>query len=396
VADFTPTPTEQDAEIEGAQPQSRRKGIAIVVVVILALVAAGLWWRSTYSESTDDAQVNGHLIQVSARIAGQVAKVYVDENQLVKAGDVIAELDPSDYKVAVENAEAALASAQANAAAANVNVPITTVNTGSNLTSADANLSGSHAAVDQAEQQLESAHARVAQAKASNTKAEKDVISKQQFDAAVAAADAAKAALSDARHSEQAAEQGVKVARDRETQARAGLKFAQTGPQQVAAQSARAKQAQAQVAQAQAQLDMAQLNLSYTKIVAPAAGIITRKSVEINQNVAPGQNLLMLVSLEGLWVTANFKETQLRHMSAGQAVDIEVDSTGKTYHGKVTQIGGATGSVLSLFPPENATGNYVKVVQRVPVRVDFTDLAGEDPKHELRPGLSVEPSVRVK
>ena len=407
MADFTPTPTEQDAEIEGAQPQSRRKGIAIVVVVILALVAAGLWWRSTYSESTDDAQVNGHLIQVSARIAGQVAKVYVDENQLVKAGDVIAELDPSDYKVAVENAEAALASAQANAAAANVNVPITTVNTGSNLTSADANLSGSHAAVDQAEQQLESAHARVAQAKASNTKAqadlerykplvEKDVISKQQFDAAVAAADAAKAALSDARHSEQAAEQGVKVARDRETQARAGLKFAQTGPQQVAAQSARAKQAQAQVAQAQAQLDMAQLNLSYTKIVAPAAGIITRKSVEINQNVAPGQNLLMLVSLEGLWVTANFKETQLRHMSAGQAVDIEVDSTGKTYHGKVTQIGGATGSVLSLFPPENATGNYVKVVQRVPVRVDFTDLAGEDPKHELRPGLSVEPSVRVK
>jgi membrane fusion protein (multidrug efflux system) len=407
VADFTPTPTEQDAEIEGAQPQSRRKGIAIVVVVILALVAAGLWWRSTYSESTDDAQVNGHLIQVSARIAGQVAKVYVDENQLVKAGDVIAELDPSDYKVAVENAEAALASAQANAAAANVNVPITTVNTGSNLTSADANLSGSHAAVDQAEQQLESAHARVAQAKVSNTKAqadlerykplvEKDVISKQQFDAAVAAADAAKAALSDARHSEQAAEQGVKVARDRETQARAGLKFAQTGPQQVAAQSARAKQAQAQVAQAQAQLDMAQLNLSYTKIVAPAAGIITRKSVEINQNVAPGQNLLMLVSLEGLWVTANFKETQLRHMSAGQAVDIEVDSTGKTYHGKVTQIGGATGSVLSLFPPENATGNYVKVVQRVPVRVDFTDLAGEDPKHELRPGLSVEPSVRVK
>jgi membrane fusion protein (multidrug efflux system) len=393
--------------MESAQPQSSRRGIVIVVVAILALVAAGFWWRSTYSESTDDAQVNGHLIQVSARIAGQVAKVYVDENQVVKAGDVIAELDPSDYKVAVENAEAALASAQANAAAANVNVPITTVNTGSNLTSADANLSGSHDAVEQAEQQLQAAHARVAQANANNTKAqadlerykplvEKDVISKQQFDAAVAAADAARAALSDARHSEQAAGDGVKVARERETQALAGLKFAQTGPQQVAAQSARAKQAQAQVAQAQAQLDMARLNLSYTKIVAPAAGIITRKSVEINQNVAPGQNLMMLVSLEGLWVTANFKETQLRHMSAGQAVEIDVDSTGRTYHGKVTQIGGATGSVLSLFPPENATGNYVKVVQRVPVRVDFTDLANEDPNHELRPGLSVEPKVKVK
>ena len=395
MADFIPTPEpiEQETEMESAQPRSRRRGIIVVVVVILALVAAGIWWRSTFSESTDDAQVNGHLIQVSSRVAGQVAKVYVDENQVVKAGDVIAELDPSDYKVAVENAEAALASAEANAAAANVNVPITTVNTGSNLNAADANVSGSHAAVEQAEQQLEAA-------KANNTKAqadlerykplvEKDVISKQQFDAAVAAADAA-------RHSEQAARDGVKVARERETQADAGLKFAQTAPQQVAAQSARARQAQAQVAQAQAQLDMARLNLSYTKIVAPTAGIITRKSVEINQNVAPGQNLMMLISLEGLWVTANFKETQLRHMYAGQAVGIEVDSTGKTYHGKVTQIGGATGSVLSLFPPENATGNYVKVVQRVPVRIDFTDLAKEDPNHELRPGLSVEPKVMVK
>jgi membrane fusion protein (multidrug efflux system) len=395
VADFIPTPEpiEENAETESAPPQSRRTGIIVVVVVILALVAAGLWWRSTYSESTDDAQVNGHLIQVSARVAGQVAKVYVDENQVVKAGDVIAELDPSDYKVGVENAEAALASAQANAAAANVNVPITTINTGSNLSAADANVTGSHAAVEQAEQQLEAA-------KANNTKAQadleryrplvaKDVISKQLFDAAVAAADAA-------RHSEQAARDGVKVAREREAQAKAGLTYAQTAPQQVAAQSARARQAQAQVAQAQAQLDMARLNLSYTKIVAPTAGIITRKSVEINQNVAPGQNLLMLVSLEGLWVTANFKETQLRYMFAGQAVEIEVDSTGKTYHGKVTQIGGATGSVLSLFPPENATGNYVKVVQRVPVRIDFTNLAGEDPGHELRPGLSVEPKVSVK
>jgi membrane fusion protein (multidrug efflux system) len=408
VADFTPTPpNEQDEEIESAQPQSRRRGIIIAVVLVLALVAAGLWWHSTYSESTDDAQVNGHLIQVSARIAGQVAKVYVDENQVVKAGDTIAELDPADYQVAVENAEAALASAQANAAAANVNVPITTVNTGSNLRSAGADVSGSQAGVGQAEKQLDSAHARVTEAQANFTKAqadlerykplvEKDVISKQQFDAAVAAADSTRAAVADARANEQAAVDAVKVALERETQAQAGLKYAETGPQQVAAQSARAKQAQAQVEQAQAQLDQAKLNLSYTKIVAPEAGIITRKSVEINQNVAPGQNLLMLVSLEGLWVTANFKETQLRHMSSGQAVEIEVDSTGKTYHGKVTQIGGATGSVLSLFPPENATGNYVKVVQRIPVRVDFTDLANEDPSHELRPGLSVEPKVKVK
>jgi membrane fusion protein (multidrug efflux system) len=403
----TPVPTEPDDQSAGAQPNPRRRGIIVIVIVVLALVALGIWWRSTYSEDTDDAQVNGHLIQVSSRVAGQVLKVDVEENQVVKAGDVIAELDPADYKVAVENAQAALASAQANAAAANVNVPITTINSGSNLSSADAGLSGSHAAVEQARQQLLAAQASVVQAQANNVKAqadlerykplvEKDVISKQQFDAAVAAADAAAAQLSAARDTEQAAQDGVRVASEREAQSEAQLKFAQTAPQQIAAQSARAKQAQAQVLEAQAKLDQALLDLSYTKIVAPTAGIITRKSVEINQNVAPGQNLLTLVSLEGLWVTANFKETQLQHMAAGQPVEIEVDATGKTYHGKVTQIGGATGSVLSLFPPENATGNYVKVVQRVPVRIDFSDLAGEDPSHELRPGLSVEPKVKVK
>ncbi len=389
------------------QPKSRRRGIVVVVVAVLVVVAAALWWHSTFSEDTDDAQVNGHLIQVSSRIGGQVLKVDVEENQVVKAGDVIAELDPRDFEVAVESAQAALASAQANAAAASVNVPITTINTGSNLSSADANVTGSHAAVEQAEQQLQAAHAYVDQVKANNVKAqadlerykplvEKDVISKQQFDAAVAAADAAKSALSDARHSEQAAEFGVRAAREREAQAQAMRKYAQTAPQQVEAQTARAKQAEAQVQQARAQLDQAKLNLSYTKIVAPAAGIVTRKSVEIDQNVGVGQNLLTLVSLEDLWVTANFKETQLRHMAAGQPVKIAVDATGRRYRGKVTQIGGATGSVLSLFPPENATGNYVKVVQRVPVRIDFTDLASEDPSHLLRPGLSVEPTVAVK
>ena len=407
MADTTPTPPEPEEITETAQPQSRRRVIIVIVIVVLAVVAVAIWWHSTFSEDTDDAQVNGHLIQVSARINGHVAKVDVDENQLVKQGDVIAELDPSDYQVAVENAQAALASAQANAAAANVNVPLTTVNTGSNLRSADADVNGAQASVQQAQGQLEAAHAKVAQVQANYTKTQadldrykplvaKDVISKQQWDAAVAAADANKAALADARANEQAAGDGVRVARERAAQAQALQRYAQTGPQQVAAQSARAKQALAQVAQAQAQLDQAKLNLSYTKIVAPAAGIITRKSVEIDQNVAAGQNLLTLVSLEDLWVTANFKETQLKHMNAGQPVEIEVDSTGKTYQGKVTQIGGATGSVLSLFPPENATGNYVKVVQRIPVRIDFTDLKNEDPNHALRPGLSVEPKVRVK
>jgi membrane fusion protein (multidrug efflux system) len=397
--------TDETTEVE--QPKSRRRGIIIIVVLLVVVVGLALWWRSTFSEDTDDAQISGHLIQISPRIAGQVIKVDVEENQVLKAGDVIAELDPRDFQVAVENAEAALASAKAAAAAQQVNVPITTVNTGSNLASAASDVSGSHAQVEQAQKQFQASQARVAQADANNIKAqadlaryrplvEKDVISKQQFDAAVAAADAAKASLADAQASQQAAEDGVRVARDRETQSRALYKYAQTGPQQVAAQNARARQADAQVKQAQAQLDQAKLNLSYTKIIAPADGIVTRKTVEINQNVSVGQNLLTLVSLDDIWVTANFKETQLRHMGNDQSVEIHVDSTGRDYKGKVTQIGGATGSVLSLFPPENATGNYVKVVQRIPVRIDFTDLKNEDPHHLLRPGYSVEPKVTVK
>lgn len=408
MADPTPLPDEQApvAETEIARPK-RRRGILLAVIAIVVLVALGIWWRSTFTEETDDAQVNGNLIQVSTRVAGHVTKVYIRENQLVHRGDPILELDPRDFEVAVERAQATLQSAIAAAAAARVNVPITTVNTGSNLRSANADVTGALAAVEQAQQQLDAARARVAQAEANNFKAQsdleryrplvaKDVISKQQFDAAVAAADASKAAVADALATQAAASAAVSVAHQRQTQAQAMLRYAETGPQQVAAQTARAKQALAQVAEAQAQLDQAKLNLSYTKIFAPVTGIITRKSVQADENVSVGQNLLTLVSLEDLWVTANFKETQLKDMRAGQPVKIHVDATGKTYDGRVTQIGGATGSLLSLFPPENATGNYVKVVQRLPVRIDFIDLSKEDPHQELRPGFSVEPKVRVK
>jgi membrane fusion protein, multidrug efflux system len=409
VADTTTTTVQapRDESTEVAQPPSRRRGILIAVAAVVALIALGFWWHSTYYEDTDDAQVNGHLIQISSRIAGQVIHVNVDENQQVPKGYLIAELDPRDFEVAVENAKAALASAQAAAAAAKVNVPITTINTGSNLMSAGADVTAATASIAQAQSQLAAAHAQVVEAEANNVKAQsdleryrplvaKDVISKQQWDAAVAAADAAKASVDSAHANERAASDGVRVANERASQAQAAFKYAQTAPQQVAAQNARYKQAEAEVERAQAQLDQAQLNLSYTKIVAPEAGIVTRKSVEINQNVSVGQNLMTLVSLEDLWVTANFKETQLKHMGPGQLVDVSVDATGRRYHGRVTQIGGATGSVLSLFPPENATGNYVKVVQRVPVRIDFDNLDKQDPNHNLRPGLSVEPKVRVK
>ncbi len=389
-------------------PRTRPRKQFVIFGVVIALIVGGLlfWWHSTFYEETDDAQISGHLVQISSRIAGQIVKVNVEENQYVEAGTVVAEIDPRDFEVSVQQSEANHQGARASAEAAQVNVPLTSINTGSNLSSAGADVGGTTAGVEQAQRQLESARARVQQAQANNDKAEqdlkryeplvqKDVISKQQYDAAVAAAASTKAAVADAQAAAQAAEQGVKIARQRLDQAQAQLQSAQTGPQQVAIQRAHADQAAAAAQQTQAALDQAKLNLSYTKIVAPLSGIITRKSIEVGQNVGVGQNLMTLVSLDGVWITANFKETQLKHMKAGQPVEIKVDAYGRTYDGVVTQIGGATGSVMSLFPPENATGNYVKVVQRIPVRLDLKD-PSQNKDHLLRPGLSVVPSVRVK
>ena len=386
--------------------KGRRRFIVIGVVAVLIVGALLFWWHSTYYEDTDDAQVDGHLIQVSARVAGQVIKVNVDQNQYVQAGTVIAEIDPKDFDVTVQQDEASLESAEANYEAARVNIPLIGVNTSSTLSSAASAVQTSNSTVKQSQGQLEAAQAQVDQADANNIKAqldlkrytplvEKDVISKQQFDATVATANAARAALAAAKANEIAAEDAVRIARDKVVQSQADLKNAQTGPDQLKIQKAKADQAAAQVEAARATLAQAKLNLGYTRIVAPVNGIITKKSLEVDQNVSVGQNLMTLVSLDDIWITANFKETQLRMMRPGQDVKIHVDAYGRDYDGKVTQIGGATGSMLSLFPPENATGNYVKVVQRIPVRIDLKD-RNEDKDHLLRPGLSVEPTVRVK
>lgn len=384
----------------------RRRLLIIGAVAVLLLGALLFWWHSTYYEDTDDAQVDGHLVQVSARIAGHVIKVNVGNDQYVEAGTVLAEIDPKDLQVTEEQDEANLASAEAAYEAAKVNIPLISVNTSSNLASASSGVRTSDATVQQAMRQLEAAQAAVTQAQAQDTKAqadlkrytplvEQDVISKQQFDATVAAADGARAAVLEARANEIAAEDGVRIARDRVAQSQAVLQYARTAPDQVRIQKAKADEAAALVEQAKAELAQARLNLSYTKIVAPVNGIITKKSVEGSENVSVGQNLMTLVSLDSVWITANFKETQLRLMRKGQKVRIHVDAYGRDYDGVVTQIGGATGSVLSLFPPENATGNYVKVVQRVPVRIDLTNRS-QNSDHLLRPGLSVEPTVRVK
>jgi membrane fusion protein (multidrug efflux system) len=396
-------------EEEIPEQKSGRKFIIIAVIILLVIGAGIFYWRSTFTEDTDDAQVDGDLYQVSSRITGQVIKVYVDDNQQVKIGDPIAEIDPKDYQVAVEQAQANLASAQADAIQANVNVPITSVNVNTSVSNTGSDVQGATAAVDQARKQAAAAEARVAAAKANAVKShldverytplvQKDVISKQQFDAAVATDASNQASVLEAEANQIASQAQVTQALQKLAQSRyTAAESVKNGPDQVRAQQAKANSAVATVKEQQAKLDQALLNLSYTHVTAPTTGIVNKKNVQVGANVSIGQDLLTIIPLTNLWVTANFKETQLAKMRPGQEVSIKVDALGgRKFHGKVTQIGGATGSKLSLFPPENATGNYVKVVQRIPVRVDFTNVQQEDGDFALRPGMSVTPEVKVK
>ncbi|HUD21569.1 MAG TPA: HlyD family secretion protein [Acidobacteriaceae bacterium] len=391
------------------QTNGSRTFIVIGIVLLLILAAAFFYWRASFTEDTDDAQVDGNLYQISARVSGQVVKVYVDDNQTVQAGQLLAEIDPTDYQVALEQAQADLASAQAQYTQATVNVPITQVTVGTTVSTSASDVKGSSDMVAQAEKQAEAATARVDQARANAVKAQldvdrytplvqKDVISKQQYDAAVAAATASKAEVAEAEANVLAQQNAVANARQHLAQSQAqSEQSVKNGPDQVRVQQSRAAGAEAAIQQAQAKVEQAKLNLGYTRITAPVAGIVNKKSVEIGDNLAAGQDLMTIIPLTDLWVTANFKETQLTHMHAGQTVSIKVDAYGgRKFSGKVTQVGGATGSMLSLFPPENATGNYVKVVQRLPVRIDFTNLQQEDGDYVLRPGLSVTPVVEVK
>jgi membrane fusion protein, multidrug efflux system len=402
-------PANGEAKADAPPANANRRFIVIGVVLVLVIAAVFFYWRSTFTEDTDDAQVDGNLYQVSSRITGHVVKVYVDDNQTVQAGQLLAEIDPTDYQVALEQAQADLASAQAQYVQASVNVPITQVTVGTGVTNAGSDVKGSADQVAQAQKQVEAANARIAQAQANAQKAQldvdrytplvqKDVISKQQYDAAVAQAAASKAAVVEAESDALGAQNAVGTAQQKLAEARAqSQQSVKNAPGQIKVEQARATAAAAAVKQAQARVDEAQLNLSYTHITAPTAGIVNKKNVEVGANLATGQDLMTIIPLTDLWVTANFKETQLAKMHTCQAVTLKVDAYGgRTFSGRITQIGGATGSMLSLFPPENATGNYVKVVQRIPVRIDFTNLQQEDGDYVLRPGLSVTPEVSVK
>lgn len=394
----------------------------IVLLIILATVAAGsvyAWNYFSAYESTDDAEVDGHINAISARISGYVLDVPVEDEQYVKAGEVLVRIDPKDYAVALADAQAELAAAEASFLSSRTDVPITSTTTSSQLKNARSGRADAEAALLGAQRQLSAAQARLDTAQAEVREAQstykntaddvaryklliaKDEISQQRYDTAVSISNTAKATV-DARQATVAeAEQNVSVAQAaivqanaRIAQADATIQSALTAPQQVAVSQARARTAEALVAQRRTLVEQAQLNLSYCTIVAPVSGIVGKKTVEAGANVSPGQQLMAVVPLDDIWITADFKETQLRLMKPGDRAVFTVDAYGREYRGKVTGIGGASGSRLSLLPPENATGNFVKVVQRLPVRIDIDPNQNND--HRLRPGMSVEPKVYVR
>jgi membrane fusion protein (multidrug efflux system) len=405
-----------------APPKKRRIGRLVVVLVVVAVVAcAGYYiWRyfGTY-ESTDDAQIDGHIHAVSGRITGNVVEIRAEDAQVVNAGDVLVRIDPRDYEVAVAKAEADLRDAEAALESSRIDIPITATNTASQLKTANSSradaaafLLGAQRQLAAARDRLESAQALVRDAEANVKKTGDDVarykllvdkneIPRQQYDTAVAQADSALATLDSRKAAVREAEQNIAVAQSaidqasqRIPQADATIESAMTAPKQVQVSEARAKSAAAQVAQKKALLDQAKLNLSYCTIVAPVNGIVGKKTVELGENISQGEQLMAVVPLDDIWVTANFKETQLNRMNRGQRVRFSVDASGKEYSGKVENVGGASGSRFSLLPPENATGNYVKVVQRIPVRINIDP--GQNDDHRLRPGMSVDPKVYLQ
>lgn len=405
--DRRPTPlSERDLKWRQFRERNPRFRMFLIIAVVVLLVTGFFFWRYFNSyESTDDAQIDGHLNPVSARITGHVERLLVDDNQYVQSGQALAQIDPRDYQVLVAQAKGAYDDALAAARAAGVNVPITSTSTTSQLSSADAEVEAARATLLGAQQQYDAANAQLTQAEANNVKAQNDLarykqlvskqeISQQQFDQANAAAQAGAAGVDAARAQAAVAQQQIKAAQSRVAQAQADVRSARTGPQQVAAIRARAQSAEATVEQKKAALDQAQLNLNYTAIISPVNGVVTNRTVEVGQNVQLGQELMRVINLDDIWITANFKETQLRNMRVGQAVTIRVDTTGQDYKGHVQSIAGASGSMTSLLPPENATGNFVKVVQRIPVKITFDP--GETNKHVLRPGMSVEPKVWIR
>jgi membrane fusion protein, multidrug efflux system len=397
------SPTTKSASVYPSR-RSHKRWIVVAAVVVVLVGGIFLWHYFSGFESTDDAQVDVHLYPVSARISGYVQAVHVGDNQYVQEGATLVEIDPKDYQVALARAQANLENAEASARALNIDVPISSVDTASQLKYTSPDIEEAKAAIAAGEKQVAAAQARILEAEAEDVKAKDDVeryhlllvkeeVPKQIYDHAVAAADTDTAAVTAAKEDEAAAEQNVVEARSRLIEAMARNESAQVGPKRVASTRDRALSAIADVAQKRAELDRAKLNLGYTKILAPVSGEVDKKVV-VGLNVDPGEQMLTVVPLDEVWITANFKETQLRNMRTGQTVKITCDSNGRSYQGHVDSIAGATGPLFSVLPPENATGNYVKIVQRIPVKIVLEPGANRD--HQLRPGMNVEAKVYLR
>jgi membrane fusion protein (multidrug efflux system) len=388
-------------------PRKRRRALLIFGLVLLVAVVAGVlyWLHSRHFESTDNAQVDGNLSPIGTRINGTVIRVYVNNNQAVKVGDPLADLDPKDYLVSLDQARAQLAQARGQLGAQQPNVPITQVETTTNISASEANVAGALAALAAAQRDRDQAAAQVLQQEAANARAQRDVerytilvqkeeVSRIDFDQVATTAQQSAANLLAQQSALQAAEKNVDQRRAAVLQAKSQLQQTQsTAAPQLRARRATVQQQQAAVQTAQAQVEQAQLDLSYTKIVAAVAGVVLKRSAQVGARVTAGQQLLTISQIGDLWITANFKETQMLHMRPGQRATIHVDALAQDFTGYVYTIGGATGSVASILPPENATGNFVKVVQRIPVRINLDPNQGG--AERLRPGMSVEPSVRV-
>ena len=384
-------PDDGTAVVVKRRPLYRRPAFLLAAaLVLLVAVIFGLryWAYARTHESTDDAFIDGHIVQVSPKVSGYVAKVYVTDNQQVKEGDLVAELDARDYDARLEAARAALAAGLAREREAQAGVSLTRATTRANVQQSSSGVQQARSGVESARAAAAAERSKIGQTSAGVATAQAGVA---QAEAQVAEARSAEAAQSEQARRAQTliggAQAGVGEALGRLAQAGAG-------EQQVAVSQAQAETAGASIAQLRAAVEQAELELSYTKIYAPESGRVTRKAVEEGALVQPGQPLMAVVSGD-VWVTANFKETQLDKIRPGQPVEITVDAySGKTFKAHVDSIQAGTGARFSMIPPENATGNYVKVVQRVPVKIVFDE--PPDPNHMLAPGMSVTPEVQIR
>jgi membrane fusion protein (multidrug efflux system) len=403
-----PAGRSNDPNDSGSNAEGRRKTLLFAAIIGLVILggAFSFWLYSRTYESTDDAQVDGHLNGITARIDGAVKAVRVEENQSVQAGELLVELDPRDYEVAVEQAQAQFLKAQASERAENPNLPITEITSQTSMSTTKSEVANAEAGVAAAERDQLAAQSRILEVEANNAKAQADVVrykalvdksevSRAEYDQIVGTAKALAASVDAARASAAAAQKVVEQRRAQLEQANSMMESARVNaPHQVAISRANLQSKQADVQAMKAQLDRAQLDLSYCKITAPVAGVISKRTAEVGQHVSKGERLVTLAALGDLWVTANFKESQLRDMHPGQSVTISVDAFDQKFEGFLEAMPGSTGSVTSLLPPENATGNYVKVVQRLPVRIRFKP--GQKGLDRLRPGMSVVPKVWLK